>query len=346
MVEHYYSEDLGRWVYAINMNVHADLWQGYLSWRWRINDKITAVSGIHGLYFSLNKDISIEPRIGLQWQINDKQMITAGYGLHSKMESIYAYYTIINTDEGESFAPNVNLGVSKANHYILGYEYRFTKNLNSKIVVYYQQLFNIPVENSDTSAYSILNSDEGYIDRELVNRGRGYNYGLELTLERYFANRYYFLFTSSLFNSKYKTLENVWRNTKYNGNYSINFLIGKEFSLGKVKGKKVLGVNGKIYYNGGLRYVPVKLEESRAEGETVYDQTRAWDKRLDDIFQVNLCINYRINRPKAGHEFSLDVVNLTNARGKTWEYYNEYTSQIDYDRQLNILPNIIYRIHF
>jgi hypothetical protein len=67
---------------------------------------------------------------------------------------------------------------------------------------------------------------------------------------------------------------------------------------------------------------------------------------IDDIFQANLCFTYRINRPKAGHEFILDIYNVTNAKGKTWEYYNEYTDDVDYDRQFNIMPNIIYRIHF
>jgi hypothetical protein len=346
MYDYYFDEDLNRWAYRINMNMDADNWQGYISWKWRLTDNLTVVSGLHGNYFSVNNDFNVEPRAGLNWQINPKQTINLGYGSHSKIESIYAYYMIKNSLEGKSFSPNTDLGLSKARHYVLGYGYRFTKNLNSKIELYYQDLFNIPVEDNDTSIFSMLNSDEGYVDKILVNDGKGYNYGIELTLERYFADQYYFLLTASLYNSKYKTRENSWRNTRYNGNYSINFLAGKEFNVGKVPGKKILGLNGKIYYNGGLRYIPVKLEESRLEDESVYDDSKAWENRLDEIFQINLCITFRINRPKAGHEFILDIFNLTNAQARTWEYYNEYTDRIDYDRQFNIMPNIMYRIHF
>jgi hypothetical protein len=346
MYEHYFDEDLNRWVYSINLNMDADNWQSYISWKWRLTDDLTFVSGFHGSYFSLNNEFNLEPRLGLNFQIDPKQTINVGFGMHSKIESIYAYYMIRNTAEGESFSPNSNLGLSKAQHYVLGYNYRFNKNLNSRIELYYQRLYNIPVEDNDTSVFSMINSDEGYIEEALVNDGKGYNFGLELTLERYFTNRYYFLFTGSLYNSKYITRENIWRNTKYNGNYSINFLAGKEFNLGSLQGKKVLGINTKVYYNGGLRYVPVQLEESRKDGESVYNASKAWDNRLDNIFQMNLCITYRINRPKAGHEFILDIYNITNANGRTWEYYNEYTDRIDYDRQLNIMPNIMYRIHF
>jgi hypothetical protein len=346
MYEYYFDEDLNRWVYSINMDMSADHWQSYISWKWRMTDNVTMVSGLHGIRFSVNKDFNIEPRIGIKWQITDKQSVNAGFGSHSKIESIFAYYRIENTDDGAAYTSNTNLGLSKALHYVLGYEYRFSKNLNSKIELYYQDLYNIPVENNDTSVFSMINSDEGYADGILINKGKGYNYGLEFTLERYFANQYYFMFTSSLYNSKYKTLEGIWRNTRFNGNYSFNFLAGKEFNIGKLAGRKVLGVNGKIYYNGGLRYVPVNLSESQKEGETVYNNRLAWNNRIDDIFQLNLCITYRINRPKAGHEFIVDINNLTNAQGKTWEYYNENTGKIDYDRQLNIMPNIMYRIHF
>ena len=346
LYEYYFDEDLDRWVYGINMNRYADIGQGYISWKYRMTDKLTLVSGIHGIYFSVNNDYNVEPRLGLKWNVSPKQTINLGYGMHSKAESIVTYYTIVNNPDGKSITPNKSLGLAKAQHFVLGYEYRFTKNLNSKIELYYQDLYNIPVEDLDTSSFTMLNSDEGYINKALINKGKGYNYGIEFTLERYFANRYYFLLTSSIYDSKYKALDGVLRNTKYNGNYAFNFLAGKEFSLGTGKSKKVLGLNIKVFYNGGRRYIPINLEESRNEGKTVYDYSRAWNDRIDDIFQMNLSISYRINRLKAGHELILDISNLTGAQGKTWEYYNKYTHEPDYDRQLFMIPNIMYRVHF
>lgn len=346
LYEYYLDDDLNRWVYGINARMSADNYQGYTSWKWRITDDITMVSGFHATYFSLNEDFAIEPRWGLTWKLDQKQSVNMGFGLHSKIESIYAYYRIRNDEDGTSAAPNKNLGLSKARHYVMGYEYRFTKNLNGKIELYYQDLFNIPVSSSDTSVFSILNSDEGYIDETLVNKGKGRNYGIEITLERYFADKYYFLITGSLYNSEYKSLENKWRNTKYNGNYSLNILMGKEFYLGNQPGKKVLSVNTKFFVNGGNRYTPVLYEESLEKDETVYDDSKAWEDRLDHVFQMNLGVSYRINRPKAGHEFVLDIMNVTNAQNRITEYYDENNDKIEYSRQLSFLPNVMYRIHF
>jgi outer membrane receptor protein involved in Fe transport len=192
----------------------------------------------------------------------------------------------------------------------------------------------------------MLNSDEGYVDKALVNSGSGYNYGVEYTLERFFDKNFYFLLTASLYDSKYKALDGKLRNTIYNGNYAFNFLIGKEFRIGNGGKANTLGVNTKFYYSGGRRYRPVNLAESRIKGSTVYDYSHAWENKLDDILQINLAISYRINRPKASHEFILDIANVTNAQGRIWESYDKYKDKIDYNRQLSLLPNIMYRIHF
>ena len=137
-------------------------------------------------------------------------------------------------DDGSFLEPNKNLGLLKAHHFVLGYEKRFTENLIGKIEAYYQSLYNLPVENNITSSYATINEGIDYKYVELVNKGSGKNYGVEISLERFFDKNFYFLINGSLFDSKYKTLEGVWRNTRYNNNYIVNILFGKEFrNLGK-----------------------------------------------------------------------------------------------------------------
>ena len=345
LYEYYFDEDLNRWAKSMDRKTDAKIIQSYISWKHRLNEDITIVGGLHGTYFSLHKGFLVEPRLAVNWQLTPKQAINLGYGMHSKTESVITYFTQINLPNGQTLMPNTKLGLSKAHHFVMGYEFRISDNLNSKLDVYYQKLYDIPVENVDTSSFSILNNDEGYLDKSLVNSGTGQNYGLEYTLERFFKNNFYFLITASLYNSKYKAKEGILRNTKYNGNYAFNFLIGKEFKVGKEK-VNTLGVNGKFFYSGGRRYVPVDLSASKAKGKTVYDYSRAFNNKLDDIIQFNFSLSYRINRPKTSHELVLDIINLTNAQARTWEYYNEYTGKIDYNHQLNMIPNIMYRIHF
>jgi hypothetical protein len=61
----------------------------------------------------------------------------------------------------------------------------------------------------------------------LVNNGTGENYGIELTLEKFYSKGYYFLVTASVFESKYTGSDGIYRNTAFNGNYVFNALSGK-----------------------------------------------------------------------------------------------------------------------
>ena len=168
------------------------LFQSYINWKHRFNDKLTLVGGIHSMYFSLNNNYTIEPRLGLKWQFNSSQAINFGFGNHSKMESLSTYFVQHTQKGGVLYRPNRNLDFTKAQHYILGYENMLSENLFLKAEVYCQYLFNVPVEDNDTSTFSVINYGHGYTDRKLVNKGTGRNIGLELTLEKYFAQNYFF----------------------------------------------------------------------------------------------------------------------------------------------------------
>jgi hypothetical protein len=97
----------------------------------------------------------------------------------------------------------------------------------------------------------------------LVNNGSGKNYGIELTLERFFNQGYYFLVTSSLFNSRYTGSDGIERNTAYNTKYVVNALGGKEWSL---KGGKSISLNLKATTIGGPYLTPLDLELSKERG--------------------------------------------------------------------------------
>ncbi len=344
MEDNYLDDDI--WKNGITLNKNAGLLQGYATWKYRITNELTAVSGLHYTQFMLNNANAIEPRLALNWQLSPKQSLSLGYGKHSMVESIITYYATVYGEDGAASQPNVDLGLTKSDHYVLGYDRVLSQKLHAKIEIYYQNLSSVPIENIDTSYYSIINESHGYIDRELVSKGKGYNYGLELTVERYFYNSYYYMFTASLYDSKYKAKDGKWRNTRYNGNYALNFLIGKEFNVGKPEKGNKLSLNAKFLFNGGNRYIPLDMEESYAQDKSVYNTSKAFDNRLDNVFQMNFTASYTINRPKVRHEIYLDIYNVFNNAANIHEYYDEYKGQKGYHTQLNMIPNIMYKIHF
>jgi hypothetical protein len=263
------------------------------------------------------------------------------------MESLTNYFSIVPSENDEMDMPNKQLDFSKARHYVIGYENKLSRNLFMKVEAYYQQLYNIPIEDSNSSSYSLINQVEGFTDRKLVNSGTGRNTGIELTLERYFADRYYFLLTSSIFDSKYTAGDNIERNTMFNGQYIGNVLIGKEFQLNSRKKKnKVIVINAKISSLGARRYTPINLEESVSRDETVYFENEAFSKKGDNVFILNFAVTYRIDNKKVSQEVKLDIQNATNNAAKIGYYYNGDTDKVESFDQLPMLPVLSYTIHF
>jgi len=346
MKNDFFDETDNIWKEGVNVVRDAGLAQAFVNWKYRIKENITMVGGLHYTQFLLNNANAIEPRLAINWQVSPTAMISAGYGKHSMVESIITYYATVYDDNLMPYMPNKNLELTKSDHYIIGYDQKISNKMRAKVEVYYQYLHDIPVENVDTSFFSVINNSDGYVDKELVNDGVGYNFGMELTLERYFYNSYYFLVSGSIFDSKYKAKEDVWRNTRFNTNYAVNLLIGKELTIGKPEKGNKLNLNLKVFTNGGNRYIPIDLDESAEKGYSVYQTEKAYETTLDKIYQVNFTASYSINRPKVRHEIVLDIYNVLNNQGRVWEYYDKYKGTADYYGQLNMLPNIMYKIHF
>jgi hypothetical protein len=324
----------------------------FISWKHSFNEKIIIVAGLHNMNILGNNISTFEPRLSVNWNINKTNSIHAGYGMHSTTESVHNYFAKIPQNDGNYIEPNKNLGLLKAHHYVLGYEKRFTENLVGKIEVYYQDLYNLPVENNDTSYYATINEgiDSKYV--ELVNKGIGKNYGLEISIERFFDKNFYFLLNSSLFDSKYKSLEGVWRNTRYNNKYIVNILFGKDFkNLGK-KQNQTLALNTKIFFEGGQRYIPLIRDAQgnvavEPENDRYFDYSKAYNNKLDNIFLLNLSISYKFNKPRATHEIFLDLMNLTNNQARMAEYYDvSKPGNVGYTTSFGFFPNLMYRVYF
>ena len=324
----------------------------FVNWKHSFNEDISFVAGVHNMNVLLNNKSTLEPRFAVNWKINNTSSIHAGYGKHSTVESIHNYFTKVKLADGSTVEPNKNLGLLKADHYVLGYEKRFSDNMMAKVEAYYQHLYNLPVENNDTSYYATINEGIDYNYVALVNKGTGKNYGIEFTLERFFDGNYYFLVNASLFDSKYKSLEGVWRNTQYNGKYMVNILCGKEFKkLGKNQ-NKTLALNSKVFFGGGKKYIPL-LRDAQGNvavdpaNNSYWDYKKAYNNKLDNLFMLNMSVSYKINKPKATHELFLDLLNLTNSQARISEYYDPAQSnKIGYTKQFAFLPNLMYRVYF
>lgn len=324
---------------------NTELYQSFLAWKYRPIQNLTINSGIHYTYLNLNGNQSVEPRFGLKWQINPRHALSAGYGQHSKMENVSLYLVKVYADDNSYTQPNKNLGFIKADHYVLGYDFRIARNLNLKTETYYQNLSDVPIENDSSSAFSMLNESDGYVFTALTNKGSGRNYGVELSLEKFFSKNYYFLLTTSLYESKFTAMDGVERNSRYNGNSVFNLVGGKEFPMGK-NNNSALGVNLRATYAGGQYFSPIDPVLSAEKGYTVRPLEKAFSEKRPDYLRADLKVSFRRNKEQTTRVWELDIQNVTNSQNITGDWWNNNEQKIEEWYQLGFLPNINYRIEF
>jgi hypothetical protein len=338
--------DTNTLIQRLNKDGQTQTVQTFFQWNYRIGEKLSTNIGMHYQQLFLNRSSSFEPRTSIKYDISSKQNITFGYGLHSQVQPIGIYFTQIPQIDGSSTQPNRSLKLSKAHHFVLGYDINLNEFSHIKTELYYQSLFDLPISDDKTSTFSLVNTQDGFISRSLVNKGLGKNYGLELTYERFLHSGLYYLLSASLYDSKFKAPNGQWYNTLYNSNYASTFTLGKEWTLSEKRKGRILGVNIKSVFVGGMRYTPIDLDKSIASGEVEYDRTKTFESRNPDYFRLDTRISLKRNYKHLTTTLALDIQNTTNRKNIGGQYFDAKDLKIKYYYQAPLIPVLSYKLEF
>jgi len=329
----------------VDENGTTGLAQFYAQWKFKITEKIDLNTGFHSSYFLLNDNKTIEPRAGFQWRFKPKQSLSLGAGLHSRIEPISVYLARNYSDSVNYSQPNFNLGLTKSFHSVAGYDWNFGENTRLKTELYYQYIFNVPIDSTAGSIESSLNFNAGVTRTALVNEGFGRNYGMEITVEKFFSKNYFFLFTGSLFQSEYKMNEGDWKSTRFNGNYMLNALGGYEFKFGKSK-KNSLGANTRITLRGGNRYTPINEEASKLAGYEILYTEKAFSEHVPNYFRTDISANVRFNYKTWAFSIAVEIQNVTNRLNVNRYFFDPYTKEVRSALMFGIMPVFNFKFEF
>lgn len=320
--------------------------QPFIQTKYKFNDQLTLNAGLHGQYLDVNDDAIVEPRLALNYSLTPKSTLNLGYGHHSQVQPLPIFFFLGEDENGNLTNVNQDLDFTKAHHFVLGYDYKIAPSWRAKLETYYQALYDVPVDEF-ASTFSLLNAGADFVFPEvgrLVNEGTGTNYGLELTVEKFFSKGYYGLLTGSLFQSKYEGSDGVERNTAFNNQYVLNLLGGKEWQMNK---KYTFTTDFKVTTAGGRFYTPIDLEASRFINSEVKNEALAYSEQFDPYFRFDVKLGFKLNSSKGFTQtFFLDFQNVTNRENPFTRRYNRARDRVDNVLQSGFFPDILWRIQF
>ena len=348
----YYMEQTADSTFAQGVRTIAEesplygLIRAYGQYRHRMGSYWTATLGLHGMYLTINDRYAIEPRMGMQYQPARSHTIGLAAGLYSQMLPRSFYFIRHYTPEGIEYR-NKQVDFIRSAQVDLYYDWAFAPNWHAKIEGYYQELYRVPVVNDPNSIWTLLEiggAGQNYIERQsdLVNKGRGRNYGVELTVEKFYSNNYYLLFNASLYSSTYTTgFQKEWWSTVFDGRYLVNLTGGYEWKLPK---HWALFTDLKASYAGGVRYTPIREDLYKQSGQIELDKTQVNALQAKDYLRADLKIGARQIGQRITQEWAVDLQNVTNRKNvmsilfDNGEYSTMYTQ--------GFMPMVTYKLFF
>lgn len=331
----------------LNSKASGSYYNMSLQWKYKPASALELIAGASVLRSDINDETLFEPRFSIRYSFDNYQEIALGFGLHSRIEPLSVYNYRVKTGTTSRDEVNSSLKTLKSMHLSLGYSVRAGDDANVTFEAYLQKLYDIPSAVSEFSQYSIINTTYGLPDLKMDNRGEGYNTGIEFTIDKDFSKGYYFIFTTSLFDSRYKAPDRKWYSTYFNNNYIFNLVGGKEFSIGNSK-QNIFGINLRTFLRGGYRFTPPDRDQSATRKRVVYDISKTYGKMLPSYFRADLGVSYRLNKQGKSWIFLLDIQNITNRKNVVRNKFSYSTGKIieSYSRSIGMVPIISVKFEF
>ncbi|WNJ19840.1 TonB-dependent receptor [Pontibacter sp. G13] len=321
------------------------VFQAYSQSQFRLANAWTWNVGLHMLHFQMTGQTSWEPRTALRWQLTPKHRIMFGYGLHSQIEHWGTYMTRIESEGGQVEYPNRDLPLMRAHHAVVGYQGTYGPFLRLRAEVYFQSLFDVPVEVDGT--YSVLNLDELNQLRILETGGTGQNQGIDLGISRFKPDDWYFVLNGSVFESTYTDAEGNRHRTAYDLGHKVNLLLGREKVVGKKKGgNHRLGLNGTLTWMGGQPYTPIDLTASAAARQTVYDERFPYSMTEQDMWIFDFTLTLVRNHPKYTGKWAFQIKNLFQNAAPEYREYDRLSGEEVLLKGASVLPVMSYQVDF
>ncbi len=301
-------------------------------WRWSGGLNLT-----QQFSSAVDNEFLIEPRTSFSFLWNKKNTIQVVSGLYSQSNAPRVYHP-------SEQLTNSSLLNTKSWQNILSYTYR-SKNVEWRTEAFYQFLYDVPISATDNASnFSVLNGLDGVQVLSLESEGEGRNIGIETGIRK--TPEYYgwtWGANATLYQSEYRTNTNEWRDSRFDGRYIFNALVGKEWVR---KGRITFGLHVRANYLGGFRATPIDLAASQSAGQTIFDDMEAFTLKQDDYFRIDLSIFRKVEHKKFTSTISLDIQNASNQTNQSFEFYDTFLDRVVRREQLGILPILNYRIQF
>lgn len=286
----------------------------YAELDWMPVNKLVFKTGVRADYFDYNGKVLYSPRISAIYTISPENTISASAGLY--------YQNMPNNVLVQSDLFK-NIKTPEAYHFVLGYSTMISTDTKLTVELYDKEYRKFPIDPEKPQFFLF---DEAVSDnvfryhKSLVDAGKAYSRGVEIVVQKKLAKDIYGLASGSYSISKYKALDNKWRNRIYDN--PLRFA---------VEGGYILDENWEFsarwIYAQGRPYTPFDVAASTNLHSGVIDINRINDDRVPDYHSLNLRADRRFHFGNSSLVVFLDIWNVYSRANVAAYSWNEISNK-------------------
>ncbi|MFM7723654.1 MAG: TonB-dependent receptor [Bacteroidota bacterium] len=256
----------------------------------------------------------LSPSLSLNYRINDFVAINANVARYHQLPS----YTILGFRDNAGNLVNQMNGLKylRADHFVLGAEYRTKQSSRFTLEGFYKNYSRYPFSLKDSICLANLGSDFGVLGNEAVKSiSTGRTYGGEFLFQQKLYKGFYAVLAYTYVISEFKDKKDLYVPTAWDSRHIVSLTGGKRFKKGWELGMRWL-------FSGGSPYTPYDVPTSslianwNVNGIGLLDYNQLNTQRESNFHQLNVRVDKKLFLDKFNLNFYLDIQNAYGYKTK------------------------------
>ena len=276
--------------------------------------------GVNVLKGPSSNQLSIDPRIGVRFDITENQTLKAACGYYSQLPAVQ--YTLPGYG-------NPNLQLEKNIQYVVGHETKFLDNYSTDLQFWYKT--------SDNLSGPPVNNSNNYYENSIQSRAKG----VEVFLKKKASDFWFGWISYGLSLAELRDPgSGIWRKSDYDRTHSLNIVYGQKLTSRWNAGTRVQYMTGSPFstVSGGTYNQNTGVYAPASDGNTYLVNKN--DSREPFFMEVDFRTEYDFLFKDWTLTSYLNILNLFNRANVTNTTYNRDYSKTVTATGLPIIPSI------
>ncbi|MFM7566301.1 MAG: carboxypeptidase regulatory-like domain-containing protein [Flavobacteriales bacterium] len=256
----------------------------------------------------------LSPTLSVNYRLTDAFALNMNVARYHQIPA----YTILGYRDNAGSLVNKDNGLQyiRADHYVLGLEYRTKKSSRLTLEGFYKNYSRYPFSLKDSICLANQGSDFGVVGNEAVKSlSNGRTYGAEFLFQQKLYKGFYSVFAYTYVISEFEDKDGAYIPTAWDSRHIISLTGGKRFNKGWEIGVRWL-------FSGGSPYTPYDIATSslisnwNINGIGLLDYNKLNTERESSFHQLNVRLDKKFFLTKVNLNFYLDIQNAYGYKTK------------------------------